>query len=72
MASDKYTFLGTCFSNSFPVLQIRIFRMAGDFFCLSGARMVRTMGVGWPSLKTLNEGPGAKSQKTFNLEDFKS
>ena len=29
-------------------------------------------GVGGPSLNTLNEDPGAKLRKTFNLEDFKS
>ena len=29
-------------------------------------------GVGGPSLKTPNEGPGAKLQKKINFEDFKS
>ena len=31
----------------------------------------RDQGVGGPSLKTPNEGPGSKLQKEINLEDFK-
>ena len=51
------------------VLQIRVFRMAGDFFVR--VKDDRDQGVGGPSLKTPNEGPGSKSRKEINLEDFK-